>query len=180
VPETKKGVDMESKARVMGHPVHPILVPFPLGLLTTSVIFDVVHLLAGGARWAEISFWMIAVGVIGGLFAAVFGLIDWLGIPSGTRAKAIGLGHGLSNVLMVALFAVSWLLRSGAPGDPAVLPIVLSFLGMGLASLGGFLGGELVFRMGIGVEEGANPNASRSSSGRPPGGGSWGAREVRP
>ena len=122
---------MESKAKVMGHPVHPILVPFPIGLLTTSVIFDVVHLLAGGARWAEISFWMIAVGVMGGLLAAVFGLIDWLGIPSGTRAKAIGLGHGLSNVSMVALFAVSWLLRSGDPGDPGVLPIVLSFAGVG-------------------------------------------------
>ena len=157
---------MESKAKVMGHPVHPILVPFPLGLLTTSVIFDVVHLLTGGARWAEISFWMIAAGVIGGLLAAVFGLIDWLAIPSGTRAKAIGLAHGLSNVVMVALFAFSWLLRSGAPGDPGVLPIILSFLGVGLASLGGFLGGELVFRMGIGVAEGANPNASGSASGR--------------
>jgi uncharacterized membrane protein len=168
---------MESKAKVMGHPVHPILVPFPIGLLTTSVIFDGVHLFTGGARWSEISFWMIAVGVVGGLLAAVFGLIDWLGIPSGTRAKAIGLGHGLSNVLMVALFASSWFLRYGAPGDPGVLPIVLSFLGVGLASLGGFLGGELVFRMGIGVAEGANPNASGSSLGRAPGRGSGGARE---
>jgi uncharacterized membrane protein len=165
-PEKEKGEGMESRARVMGHPIHPILVPFPLGLLTTSVIFDVVHLLAGGARWAEISFWMIAAGVIGGLLAAVFGFIDWLAIPSGTRAKAIGLAHGLSNVLMVALFAVGWLLRSGAPGDPGVLPIVLSFLGVALASIGGYLGGELVFRLGIGVAEGANPNASGSSSGR--------------
>ena len=168
---------MKSKARVMGHPIHPILVAFPIGLLTTSVIFDVVHLLAGGARWAGISFWMIAVGVIGGLLAAVFGLIDWLGIPSGTRAKAIGLGHGLSNVLVVALFAVSWLLRSSAPGNPGVLPVVLSFLGVGLASLGGFLGGELVFRMGIGVAEGANPNASGSASGRGSRGTSTGTRE---
>jgi uncharacterized membrane protein len=165
-PEKEKGEGMESRARVMGHPIHPILVPFPLGLLTTSVIFDVVHLLAGGARWAEISFWMIAAGVIGGLLAAVFGFIDWLAIPSGTRAKAIGLAHGLSNVLMVALFAVGWLLRSGAPGGPGVLPIVLSFLGVALASIGGYLGGELVFRLGIGVAEGANPNASGSSSGR--------------
>ena len=164
---------MESKAKVMGHPVHPILVPFPLGLLTTSVIFDVVHLLTGSARWAEIAFWMIAAGVIGGLLAAVFGLIDWLAIPSGTRAKAIGLGHGLSNAVMVMLFALSWLLRSGAPGDPGVLPIILSFMGVGLASLGGFLGGELVFRMGIGVAEGANPNASGSVSVR-------GSREPRP
>jgi uncharacterized membrane protein len=174
VPETVKGAVMESRASMMGHPVHPILVPFPIGLLTTSVVFDVVHLLTGGSRWAEISFWMIAVGVIGGLLAAVFGLIDWLAIPSGTRAKAIGLGHGLSNVLMVALFAVNWLLRSGDPGDPGVLPIVLSFLGVGLVSLGGYLGGELVFRMGIGVAAGAN--ASGSPSGRAPGGGSRGAR----
>ena len=168
---------MESKAKVMGHPVHPILVPFPLGLLTTSVIFDVVHLLTGGARWAEISFWMIAAGVIGGLLAAFFGLIDWLAIPSGTRAEAIGLGHGLSNAVMVMLFALSWLLRSGAPGDPGVLPIILSFMGVGLASLGGFLGGELVFRMGIGVAEGANPNASGSASGRGSKGTSTGTRE---
>jgi uncharacterized membrane protein len=177
VPEAEKGEGMESRASMMGHPIHPILVPFPIGLLTTSVIFDVGHFITGGARWAEISFWMVAVGVIGGLLAAVFGLIDWLAIPSGTRAKAIGLGHGLSNVLMVALFAVSWLLRSGDPGDPGVLPIVLSFTGVALVSLGGYLGGELVFRMGIGVAEGANPNASGSSSGRAPGGGSGDARE---
>jgi uncharacterized membrane protein len=158
--------EMESKIKMMGHPIHPILVPFPLGLLTTSVIFDVIHLFTGVPRWAEVSFWMIAAGVIGGLLAAVFGLIDWLAIPSGTRAKVIGLGHGLSNVVMVALFATSWLLRSGAPGEPGILPIVLSFLGVGLASLGGFLGGELVFRLGIGVAEGANPNASGSSSER--------------
>jgi uncharacterized membrane protein len=159
---------MESKVRVMGHPVHPILVPFPLGLLSTSVIFDVVHLLTGGPRWAEISFWMIASGVVGGLLAAAFGLIDWLAIPSGTRAKAIGLGHGLSNVVMVALFASSWLVRTGAPGEPGVFAIVLSIMGVGLASLGGYLGGELVFRMGIGVAEGASPDASGSPSGHAP------------
>jgi uncharacterized membrane protein len=107
---------MESNAKVRGHPLHPILVSFALGLVTTSVIFDVVRLVTGGARWAEISFWMIAVGVVGGLLAAVFGLIDWLAIPSGTRE-----GIGLSNVLMVALFASSWLLRTCAPGDPGVL-----------------------------------------------------------
>jgi uncharacterized membrane protein len=167
---------LESKAKIVGHPIHPILIPFPLGLLSTSVVFDVVHLLTGNGKWSEISFWMIAVGVIGGLLAAAFGLIDWLGIPSGTRAKATGLGHGLSNVLMVGLFAVSWVLRSGAPGNPGVLPIILSFLGVGLASLGGFLGGELVFRMGIGVAEGAHLNASSSLSGRPVGRNSTGAR----
>jgi uncharacterized membrane protein len=64
---------VESKAKIM---VHPILIPFPLGLLSTSVVLDVVHLLTGNGKWSEVSFWMIATGVIGGLAAAVFGLID--------------------------------------------------------------------------------------------------------
>ena len=64
---------MESKAKIMGHPIR---IPFPLGLLSTSVVFDAVHLLTGNGKWSEVSFWMIATGVIGGLAAAVFGLID--------------------------------------------------------------------------------------------------------
>ncbi|HET7478417.1 MAG TPA: DUF2231 domain-containing protein [Rubrobacteraceae bacterium] len=170
---------MESRARMMGHPIHPILIPFPLGLLTTSVVFDIVHLITGSGQWAVISFWMIAAGVIGGLAAAVFGLIDWLGIPSGTRAKSVGLLHGASNFVMVALFAVSWLLRLEAPGAPGIVAIALSFLGVGLAALGGFLGGELVVRMGVGVSEDANLNAPSSLSGRPAGAGSSTARRVQ-
>jgi uncharacterized membrane protein len=159
-----------------GHPIHPILIPFPLGLLTTSVVFDVVHLLTASGRWSEISFWMIAAGVIGGLAAAVFGLIDWLAIPSGTRAKAVGLWHGTTNVVMVTLFIASWLLRADAPGDPGTVALVLSFVAVGLASLGGFLGGELVVRLGVGVAEGAHLNASSSLFGRQVGRGSTGAR----
>lgn len=170
---------MESKAKIMGHPIHPILIPFPLGLLTTSVVFDIVYMITSSGRWAEISFWMIAAGVIGGLLAAVFGLIDWLALPSGTRAKAVGFLHGLTNFLMVALFAISWLLRAGAPGEPGIVAIVLSFVGVGLASLGGFLGGELVFRLGVGVSDGTNLNAPSSLSGGAAGGDSTGARRVR-
>ena len=169
--------DMESKAKIMGHPIHPILIPFPIGLLTTAVVFDVLYLITSSGRWAGISFWMIGAGVIGGLLAAVFGLIDWLAIPSGTRAKAVGLLHGLTNFLMVALFAISWLLRAEVPGEPGVVAIVLSFLGVGLASLGGFLGGELVFRLGVGVSEEANLNGPSSLS-RGPAGGEAGARRV--
>ena len=167
---------VESKVKVMGHPIHPILIPFPLGLLSTSVVFDIVYLLTGDGKWTEISFWMIAAGVIGGLAAAVFGLIDWLAIPSGTRAKAVGMWHGTTNVVMVTLFVVSWLLRAGAPGDPGTVAIVLSFVAVGLASPGGFLGGELVVRLGVGVAEGAHLNAPSSLSGRPVGRSLTGAR----
>src|ERR687893_1927213 len=109
---------------------------------------------------------MIAAGVIGGLAAAVFGLIDWLAIPSGTRAKAVGMWHGTTNVVMVTLFIVSWLLRADAPGDPGTIAVLLSFVAVGLASLGGFLGGGLVVRLGGGGAEGAPPNAPSSLPGR--------------
>ena len=170
---------MESKAKILGHPIHPILIPFPLGLLSTSVVFDVIHLLTGNGKWSEVSFWMIAAGVIGGLAAAVFGLIDWLAIPSGTRAKAVGMWHGATNVVMVGLFIVSWLLRANAPGDPDSVAIVISFVAVGLASLGGFLGGELVVRLGVGVAEAAHLNAPSSLSGSPVGRRSTGTRRER-
>src|SRR5919108_4475661 len=102
---------MDAKAKLLGHPVHQMLIVVPLGVLATAVIFDVIHLVTGTPRWAEVSYWMIAAGIIGGLVAALFGLIDWLGIPGGTRAKRIGLLHGLGNVVVVGLFAASWFAR---------------------------------------------------------------------
>jgi uncharacterized membrane protein len=158
---------MEAKARLFGHPIHQALIVFPLGVLATAVIFDVIHLVTGNPRWAEVSFWMICAGVIAGLVAAPFGIIDWLGIPGGTRAKRIGLLHGGGNVLVVLLFAASWIMRRGNPAAPEMLALVLSLAGGGLALITGWLGGELVSRLGIGVSEGANVNAPSSLSGRP-------------
>ena len=89
---------MESRAKVLGHSVHQILIVFPLGLLATSFIFDIVYLAADSARYALISFYMIAAGIIGGLIAALFGLIDFLAIPKFTRARKIGAMHGLGLV----------------------------------------------------------------------------------
>src|SRR5437764_15366869 len=79
---------MESKAKLLGHPVHPMLIVFPLGLLATAVIFDVIALATGNGAWSGIAYYLIPAGLIGGLVAAVFGLIDWLAIPYNTRAKA--------------------------------------------------------------------------------------------
>jgi uncharacterized membrane protein len=158
---------MEAKARLFGHPIHQALIVFPLGVLATAVIFDVIHLVTGGAHWVEVSFWMICAGVIAGLVAAPFGIIDWLGIPGGTRAKRVGLLHGAGNVIVVLLFTASWIMRRDNPTAPNVLGFVLSFAGGGLALITGWLGGELVSRLGIGVSEGANVNAPSSLSGRP-------------
>jgi uncharacterized membrane protein len=155
---------MESKAKLLGHPIHPMLIVFPLGLLATAVAFDVVALVQNDSSWFHISFWMIAAGIIGGLCAAVFGLIDWLTIPAGTRAKRIGLWHGALNVLVVLLFAVSWLIRNAGQQIPSSGALVLSFAAVVVALVGGWLGGELVDRLGVGVDSGAHLNAPSSLS----------------
>ena len=153
---------MEAKARLFGHPIHQMLIVFPLGLLATAAIFDVITLVTDNGKWSDIAFWMIAAGVIGGLVAALFGLIDWLGIPANTRAKRVGALHGLGNVAVVGLFAVSWLLRQPDPSMPSGAALALSFGGVILATVTGWLGGELVAQMGVGVNEGANLDAPSS------------------
>jgi uncharacterized membrane protein len=158
---------MHAKAKLFGHPIHQMLIVFPLGLLATSLVFDIVYEATGNGRWADISYVMIASGIIGGLLAAVFGLIDWLAIPGGTRAKRIGALHGIGNVGVVALFVISWLLRYSNGGLPDTAAFVLSIAGVALALVTGWLGGELVDRLAVGVDDGAHLDAPSSLSGRP-------------
>jgi uncharacterized membrane protein len=153
---------MESRAKFLGHAIHPILIVFPLGLLATGVIFDVIYLIWGNPDFANVAFWMFSAGIIGGIIAAPFGLIDWLAIPSGVRAKTIGVMHGLSNAVALLLFIGSWWMRYDAPARPEATASLLSLLGAGMALVGGWLGGELVERLGVGVSEGANLDAPSS------------------
>lgn len=153
---------MESRAKLLGHPIHQMLIVFPLGLLGMAVIFDLLALGLGDGYWSEIAYWMIAAGVITGLIAAPFGFVDWLAIPSDTRAKRVGAAHGVGNVVVVLLFAASFFLRGTTPRDPGVTALVLSLLGFALALVTGWLGGELVNRLGVGVDEGAHVDAPSS------------------
>ena len=153
---------MESRVKLLGHAIHPIMIVFPLGLLATGVVFDVIHMWRGNPTFAVVAYWMIAAGIVGGLLAAPFGWIDWFAIPSGSRAKTIGLMHGLGNTLALLLFAGSWYMRNDHPERPEMTASVLSLLGALVAAVGGWLGGELVERLGIGVHDGANVNAPSS------------------
>jgi uncharacterized membrane protein len=152
---------MEAKAKLFGHPIHQMLIVFPLGLLATSFFFDIAWLATHRAGMGVAAYYMIIAGVIGGLVSAVFGLIDWLAIPSGTRAKAIGLWHGGGNVVVTVLFIASWWLRRGVEAPPTSA-IVLSAIAVAIALVTGWLGGELVDQLGVGVNEGANLNAPNS------------------
>ena len=154
---------MQSSAKALGHPIHQQLVVFPLGLLATAVVFDVLRLITDNGGFATASYYMIAAGIVFGLLAAVFGAIDYVAVPTGTRARRIGAMHGLGNVVVVVLFAVSWLLRSGEPGHvPTTLAFLIALLGGLLATATGWLGGELVDRLGVGVEPDANLDAPAS------------------
>jgi uncharacterized membrane protein len=156
--------NMKSKARLLGHPIHPMLIAFPLGLFPVAVIFDLIFLKTGTSHWADVAFWLITGGLIGGLAAALFGVIDWWAIPAGTRAKQIGLWHGCINVLVTGLFAISWWMRHETPTNPGRVPIYLGIVALLLALVAAWLGGELIYRLNVGVDDGANLNAPSSLS----------------
>jgi uncharacterized membrane protein len=158
---------MESKVKFVRHPLHPMLIVFPLGLLATAVAFDIVALASGNNQWFNISFLIMGAGILCGILAALPGLADWLAIPKKTRAKAIGLWHGGGNVVVLMLFAISWFIRHGRAEVPNTGALVLSFFALALSLVTAWLGGELVDRLGVGVDSGAHLNAPSSLSGRP-------------
>ena len=150
-------------ATFLGHHVHPMLIVFPLGLLGVSVAFDIAYLATDNAVFAETAYWNILAGCIGGLAAAVFGIWDWLAIPARTRAKRVGAVHGVVNATAIVLFIASfWIRRGDLLHLPTTGSLALSFVAIALALVGGWLGGELVERLGIAVSPDAGPNATSS------------------
>lgn len=159
---------MESRAKLLGHPIHPMLVVLPLGLFIAAVVFDVLFIWQESPTFSLVAYWNIAGGIVGGLLAAVFGFIDWLAIPGGTRAKRIGLFHGAANFIVLVLFAACWWLRGDTPSyAPSSTLFGLEVAALAIGTVAGWLGGELVDRLAVGVDDGAHLNAPSSLSGRP-------------
>jgi uncharacterized membrane protein len=157
--------DIKARILVARHALHPMLVMFPLGLLTTSVAWDVCRLATGNPMWGTISFWTIVAGVIGGLLAAVPGFVDWLAIPQDTRAKRVGLYHMVLNLAVVALFVISLAARwtiPGGYGEAGVSRMIWGWMAVAISTISAWLGGELIETLGVSVREGANPNAPSS------------------
>ncbi|MFN3887439.1 MAG: DUF2231 domain-containing protein [Aquabacterium sp.] len=153
---------MEARVKLLGHPVHQMLVVFPLGLLGASVVFDLLYWLIDLPVMSEVAYWTMAGGVLSGLVAAPFGFIDWLAIPKGSRARHIGRLHGLGNVVVTLLFGGSWLLRWQADDHVSLTATALSLGGVAIALVTAWLGGELVSRLGVGVSEQACIDAPSS------------------
>lgn len=144
-----------SRAKVAGHPVHPMLIVFPIGLYIVSFIFDLVYIGAGDPFWFRAAFWTMLIGFAGNLAAALPGFVDFLAIPAGSEARKIATYHMGAGLLIAALYLINLLSRNWgvAQGPRPWLPILLNLVGVGLISVQGWLGGELVYRFGIGVEE---------------------------
>jgi uncharacterized membrane protein len=172
---------MKNRVRILGHALHPIFVTFPIGLFVTSVVFDIIYFINNSAVFSLVAFWMLTAGGIGALLAAVPGFIDFLALPSGTRAKTVGATHALVNVSALLFFALSWALRLGIPyRRTGAGEFILSLIGVALLSVGGWLGGELVERLGVGVYENANVDAPSSLGVRAPEESGFHPTEPRP
>ena len=140
---------MINRAQLAQHPIHPMLVPFPIGLWVFSLASDVAFRLGAGPVWDEIAFWTMVGGVFGALAAAVPGLIDFLTVKD-PRTWRIAVAHMVLNLTIVLLFVVNIGLRMrGAPGD--ALPLALSVVGVGLLLISGWLGGTLVYERAVAV-----------------------------
>jgi uncharacterized membrane protein len=141
---------MRTPASIAGHPIHPMLVPIPIGLWVFSLVCDLIH--AGGSTnpaWTTVALYTMGGGIVGALLAAVPGLIDLLSLPPGPRRTA--LVHMAINLTVVALFAINLWLRLEAPESPGGL-IWLSVLAIGLLVISGWLGGKMVYELGIAVD----------------------------
>jgi uncharacterized membrane protein len=142
---------MSTPASIAKHPIHPMLVVFPIGLWVFSLVSDVVFLLGGSERWNDIAFYTMAGGLIGALAAAVPGLFDMLSI-SDPKVGKIAWNHMILNAIAVVIFAADLSARIlSRPG--AILPVFLSVAGVVFLAVAGWLGGEMVYVHGAGVEQ---------------------------
>jgi uncharacterized membrane protein/nitrite reductase/ring-hydroxylating ferredoxin subunit len=144
---------MRSKAEIASHPIHPVLVAFPIGLWVTSLIFDLIGVASGEQAYSSAGFYMVIVGCIGAAFAAVAGAIDLFGIiPPRSSGRSRGYLHGGLNTAALFVF-ISVAYRRGTPAAPVDgLAIAGSLLGVILIAVSGWLGGTLVYRNQIGVD----------------------------
>jgi len=152
---------MKSKAHIAGHPIHPMLVALPIGLFVWTLVADIVYILSDDLTWYDIAFWTSLAAIATALLAAIPGAVDLFGVARHTDAKAIAIVHGGMNIIVVLMFGAAALLmidNNAVEGAQRTAVFVLHVLSVGLLSISGWLGGELVFRHHIGF----NPDSKQA------------------
>ena len=148
---------MRTPASIAGHPIHPMLVPIPIGLWIFSFVCDLAFVLGAGAtHWATLSYYTMIGGIIGAILAALPGVIDMISLAG--RPKKIAIAHMLLNLTIVLLYAINIGTRIGGAAT-AGTPLVLSGVAVGLLALSGWLGGHMVYVHGVAVETKASPES---------------------
>ena len=137
-----------------GHPFHALLVTIPIGTWVASLVFDIAGAATG--QWdvfATAAQWLIGIGIVGAILAAIAGLLDFTKLTPQTKAHRIATMHMVINLSVVVLFVIGWLLRAAVPGEPSTAGIVISVIALLGLSVSGFLGGELAYRYGVRVAD---------------------------
>jgi uncharacterized membrane protein len=156
---------MASPASFLKHPIHPMLIPFPIALWIFSFLCDVIHALGwGGPLWSEMAFYSMAAGLVGALMAAVPGYIDFRSIID-PAIRRVARTHMLLNLSIVVLFGVNLWLRTGETAATTI-PLILSFIGIAMLGISGWLGGELVYVHGVAVEGQGTLGSDKRDRGR--------------
>ena len=143
---------MRSKASFKSHPIHPILVSFPIAFLIGTFVADLIAKFSENNSFWQTGFYLEIAGIATGLFAAIPGLIDYLfTVPPHSSAKKRGVKHALVNVSHLVLFFIAWLLRWNENSDTTLI-LIIEAVGVILIFIAGYLGGTLVYRNQIGVD----------------------------
>jgi uncharacterized membrane protein len=143
---------MRTPASIAGHPIHPMLVPIPIGLWIFSLVCDLIH--AGGSpnpAWTTVALYAMGGGIVGALAAAVFGFADLLSLPEAPKRTAL-IHMGL-NLAIVVLYVINFWMRLGSSGEPGKL-VWLSVISIALLLVSGWLGGKMVYEGGVAVTPG--------------------------
>src|SRR4051812_9685344 len=142
---------MSSPASIRNHPIHPMLVAFPIGLWVFSLVCDIFyHAGSHNELWKEIAFYTLAGGIAGALLAAVPGFIDYLSLTN-PRAKQIATTHMVLNLVVVLIFIFNLGVRYNAAPSSDMFAVSLTVVGIALMSVSGWLGGSLVYVHHVGV-----------------------------
>ena len=147
-----KPCNMRSKAHIKSHPLHPILVAFPIAFFIGAFLFDLLSVIMERASFWQMGNYLAIAGIAGALLAAIPGVIDYFyTVPPKSSAKKRATQHGLINLLNVFLFCFAVYYRGGEDANPVIV-LVTEGIGIGLLSVAGWLGGTLVHRNQIGVD----------------------------
>lgn len=148
-----------SVAAIAGHPMHPMVVPLPIGALVLALAADIAYFVTENPFWAEGAKWLLLAVLVTGALAAILGIIDLVSLAR-ARRMIIALAHGGGNAVMLAITLANYLTRpEQAAGEPMIGGFILTVLAVALSMVTGWLGGELSFRDGIGVSPGIGDGA---------------------